>query len=87
MMPDCFNNTLRYSTLFKDIQSGGGIPNKSIILGDIGEIPLANIGDKAFHRLEWLLKYFNENRRDLKERCYNKHYAVHELSQKTYMIC
>ena len=48
MMPDCFNNTLRYSTLFKDIQSGGGIPNKSIILGDIGEIPLANIGDTAF---------------------------------------
>ena len=87
MMPDCFNNTLRYSTLFKDIQSGGDIPNKSIILGDIGEIPLANIGDTAFPRLERLLKCFNENRRDLKERCYNKHYAVHELSQKTYMIC
>ena len=48
MMPGCFNNTLRYSTLFKDIQSGGGIPNESIILGDIGEIPLANIGDTAF---------------------------------------
>ena len=27
----------RYSTLFKDIQSGGGIPNKSIILGDFGD--------------------------------------------------
>ena len=63
---------LRYSILFKDIQRGDGIPNKSIILGDFGEIPLVTIGDTAFHRLEWLLKCFNENTRDLKEHYYNK---------------
>ena len=63
---------LRYSTLFKDIQCGVGIPNESIILGDFGEIPLVTIGDTAFPRLEWLLKCFNENTRDLKERYYNK---------------
>ena len=41
---------LRYSTLFKDIQRGDGIPNKSISLGDFGEIPLVAIGDTAFSR-------------------------------------
>ena len=47
---------LKYSTLFKDIQSGGGIPNKSIILGDFGEIPLRTTGDTDFPLLQWLLK-------------------------------
>ena len=31
---------LRDSTLSKDIQSGGTVPNKSIILRDFGEVPL-----------------------------------------------
>ena len=63
---------LRYSTLFKDIQNGGGIPSISIILGDFREITLATIGDSAFPRMEWLLKCFNKNTRNLKERYYNK---------------
>ena len=63
---------LSYSTLFKDIQSGGGISNKSIILGDFGEMPLVTIGNTAFSGLEWLFKCFNENMRDLKEHYCNK---------------
>ena len=55
---------LRYSTFFKDTKSGAGIPNKSIILGDFGEIPLVTIDDTAFPRLERLLKCFNQNTRD-----------------------
>ena len=30
------------------MKSGAGIPNKSIILGDFGEIPLVTIDDTAF---------------------------------------
>ena len=63
---------LKYSALFKDIQSGCGIPNKSMILGNFGQIPLINIGHTAFPRLDWLLKCFNENTCDLKEWYYNK---------------
>ena len=57
---------------FEDNQRGGDIPNKSIILGDFGEIPLVTTGDTAFSHLEWLLKCFNQNARDLNERYYNK---------------
>ena len=39
---------LRYSILLKYIQSGGGIPNKSINLGGFGEIPLETISDTTF---------------------------------------
>ena len=46
------------------MKSGAGIPNKSIILGDFGEIPLVTIDDTAFPRLERLLKCFNQNTRD-----------------------
>ena len=38
---------LSYSTLFKDAQSGDGIPKKSKSLGDFGETPLVTIGDTA----------------------------------------
>ena len=33
------------------ICNGGGIPNKSVSLGNAGEIPLVTIGDSAFPRL------------------------------------
>ena len=63
---------LRHSSLYKDISNGDGIPNKSIDLGDAGKIPLATVGDSAFPRLSWLIKGFNENTRDPKERYFNK---------------
>ena len=51
---------LRYSTLFKDIQSEGGLPSKSKILGDFGEMPLVAIADAAFPHLKWFLGDFGE---------------------------
>ena len=72
---------------FEDNQRGGDIPNKSIVLGDFGEIPLVTTGDTAFSHLEWLLKCFNQNARDLNERYYNKNCVVQGLSQKTLMVC
>ena len=78
---------VRYSTLFKDIQGGGGVPNKSIILGDFGEILLVTIGDKAFPRKEWLLKCFSENTRDLKKRYYNTKLCSARVVIETFMVC
>ena len=63
---------LRYSAWFKDIQSGGCILNKPIILGDFGEIPLVTISNTAFPNLEWILKCFSKNTFDLKELYCNK---------------
>ena len=64
---------LRYSNVYRDIINGEGIPDKAIDLGvGAGEIPLITIGDSAFPRFPWLVKMFNENTRDLKERFFNK---------------
>ena len=50
---------LRHCSLFRIICNGGGIPNKSVSLGNAGEIPLITIGDSAFPQLTWLIKTFN----------------------------
>ena len=63
---------LRHSALFQKIVNDDAIPNKAIDLGDAGVIPLVTIGDSAFPRLPWLIKGFNENTRDPKERYFNK---------------
>ena len=41
---------LSYCALFKDIHCGLGIPKKSIILVDFGEIPLVTNVDTAYSR-------------------------------------
>ena len=63
---------LRYSTLFQEQSCGDIIPNKGINLGDGGEISLVTTDDSAFMRLQCLIKGFNENTRDQKERYFNK---------------
>ena len=64
---------LRRSKAFTDIVSGNALPDKAIILSeDIGDIPLITIGDSAFPRYSWLLKMFNENTQDPKEKYFNK---------------
>ena len=63
---------LRHCSLFCIICNGGGIPNKSVSIGNAGEIPLITIGDSAFPRFHWLIKAFNENTRDPKEKYFNK---------------
>ena len=62
---------LRRSKIYRDIQAGGGLPNKSVDLGDdFGEIPLVTIGDTAFPLFSWLLKAFPDTR-DPKKRFFN----------------
>ena len=52
---------LRYTSLYREIMDGGGIPNKHIRLGDFGNIPLVTIGDSAYPSFPWLLKMYNES--------------------------
>ena len=59
---------LGVSKLFQKMSCGDVIPNKGINLEDAGEIPLVTIVDMAFRRLQWLIKSFNENTGDQKER-------------------
>ena len=63
---------LRHCSLFRTICNGDGIPNKSVSLGNAGEIPLITTDDSAFPRLPLLIKAFNENTRDPKEKYFNK---------------
>ena len=63
---------LRHSAAFLGITDGQCIPDKTIHLGEkFGEIPLVTIGDSAFPRHSWLLKCYNENTKDEKERLFN----------------
>ena len=39
---------LRESTVYRQILNGGGIPQRTLALGDYGEIPLTTIGNDAF---------------------------------------
>ena len=62
---------LRHATLFRHIENDVAIPNKTIDLGEAGEIPFVTL-DSAFPRLPWMIKGFKENTRDPKERYFNK---------------
>ena len=54
------------------IISGSDLPNKTVDLcPPYGKIPLVTIGDSAFPRCPWLIKGFNSNTDNLKERLYN----------------
>ena len=65
---------LRHSTLFQEISRGNVISNKGTHLGDAGEILFVMVGDLMFPwlRLQWLIKRFNENTCDQKERYFNR---------------
>ena len=48
------------------------MPNKTVDLGDeYDNIPLVTIGDSALPRLSWLLKNFNSNTNNEREKYYN----------------
>ena len=60
---------LRNTVLLKQILNGQGLPDKTSHLGEeYDKIPLVTIGD---FRLSWLLKNFNCNTNDERERYYN----------------
>ena len=63
----------QYSKLFQESRRGSIILNKHINVRDAGEIPIVTtIGDSAFQRLRWLIKGFNQNTRDQKERFFEQ---------------
>ena len=63
---------LRNTGLYKKIISASGLPNETVDLGTpYGEITLVATGDSAFPRSPWLIKGFNRDTDNLKERSYN----------------
>ena len=63
---------LRSTAIYENILGGNVIPDKTITLGEFGDIPLVTIGDSAFPKHSWLLKGYNEDTRDPKQRFFNK---------------
>ena len=75
---------LRHCSLFRKICNGGGIPNKSASLGNVGEISLITIGDSAFPRLPQLIKTCNQNTRDPIEEYFSKKlYSARVVTENT----
>ena len=63
---------LRESTVYRQILNGGGIPQRTLALGDYGEIPLTTIGNDAFPKFSWLIKCYNDDTRDAQQKYFNK---------------
>ena len=78
---------LRHCSLFRTICNVGGTPNKSMSLGNIGEVPLITVGDSAFPRLFCLIKAFNENTVIPRKSISTKSYAVPQWLLKTLTAC
>ena len=63
---------LRNTALFKQILNGQSFPDKTVDLRDeYRKIPLAIVGDSAFPRFSRLLKNFNCNTNNERERYYH----------------
>ena len=62
---------LRNTSIYEDMINGGAIPQRSLLLGDFGDIPLVTIGDSAFPRYAWLIKGYNESSKDPQQRYFN----------------
>ena len=80
---------LKFSKFSKKTLQGIGLPNKTVSLGeDLGEIPLVTIGDSAFPRHAWLVKGFNENTVDPRERYFDKKLcSARVVSENCYGMC
>ena len=80
---------LKFSKFSKKTLQGIGLPNKTVSLGeDLGKIPLVTIGDSAFPRHAWLVKGFNENTVDPRERYFNKKLcSARVVSENCYGMC
>ena len=63
---------LRHSSLFKDISNADAIPDKHIVLGDFGTVPLATVGDNVFSKFAWVLKAYDDKTKDPQQRYFNK---------------
>ena len=78
---------LTHFSLLRKICNSGGIPNKSVSLGNAGEIPLITIGDSAFPRLPCLIKACNENTCDPKENYFKKKLCSARVVTETLTAC
>ena len=54
---------LRHTSLFKDISNGDAIPDKHIVLGDFGTVPLVTVGDNVFSKFAWVLKAYDDKQK------------------------
>ena len=63
---------LKSCDLFAEIQQGHVFPNTVLRTREYGDIPITTVGDSAFPRYTWLIKPYNENTRDPRERYLNK---------------
>lgn len=59
---------LKSASIYNEIIGGSVIPDQKVALGNSGEIPLVAIGDKAFHRISWLLKSYNKKTTNKQEK-------------------
>ena len=64
---------LKNCSLYKKILTGDAIPQKSVNLGNYGEIPDVTIGDNAFPKHSWLIKAYNEETNVTQEKYFNKY--------------
>ena len=63
---------LKESSIFHKILKGDVLPESVVILGDFRYLPLVIVGDSAFPQFSYLIKGYNENARDKKQRYFNK---------------
>ena len=72
--PESINDArlLQHKSLYKEIISGGAIPDRQLVLGDFGTVPFVTIGDNAFPKFTWVLKNYNEKTIDPQQRYFNK---------------
>ena len=64
---------LKNCSLYKKILAGDAIPQKSVNLGNYGEIPYVTIGDSVFPKHSWLIKAYNEETNITQEKYFNKY--------------
>ena len=80
---------LRNVHILKQILKGQGLPDKTVDFGyEYGKVPLITTGDSLFSRFSWLLKNFNCNTNDERERYYIKNLnSARVVRESCYGMC
>ena len=63
---------LKVSSISSNILNGNVIPDRVVQLRDFGVKPLVTTGVSAFQQFTWLIKAYNENRRDNQKNYFSK---------------
>ena len=76
---------LKSASIYNEIIGGSVIPDRKVVLGIFGEIPLVKIGDITFPRFSWLLKSYSENTTSKKQKYFNnKFFGASVVTENTY---